>query len=109
MNQVQTIQLGIVTHGPLLLFTPLCFFLSQKLLALGNTNEVTHSYMQGINVQDIVQDLQFVEAYLNQLGMFTFSMVIAFFCLYYQSYWYAKMVVCQTITILSHITCTLLL
>lgn len=69
MNQVHTIQLGIVTHGPLLLFTLLCCFLPQKLLALGNTNEVTHSYMQGINVQDIVQDLQFVEAYLNQLGM----------------------------------------
>lgn len=69
MNQVQTIHLGIVTHGPLLLFTLLCCFLPQKLLALGNTNEVTHSYMQGINVQDIVQDLQFVEAYLNQLGM----------------------------------------
>lgn len=31
------------------------------------------------------------------------------FCLYHQGYWYAKMVVCQTITILSHITCTLLL
>uniref|UniRef100_K1PGZ0 Thyroid adenoma-associated protein n=1 Tax=Magallana gigas TaxID=29159 RepID=K1PGZ0_MAGGI len=43
------------------------FQMLQKLLALGNTNEVTHSYMQGINVQDIVQDLQFVEAYLNQL------------------------------------------
>lgn len=85
-----------------------CVVFSQKLFALGNTNEVTHSYMQGINVQDIVQDLQFVEAYLNQLGMFTFSMVIAFFCLYYQGYWYAKMVVCQTIAILSHITCTLL-
>lgn len=69
MNQVHTIQLVIVTHGPLLLFTLLCCFLPQKLLALGNTNEVTHSYMQGINVQDIVQDLQFVEAYLNQLGM----------------------------------------
>lgn len=69
MNQVHTIQLGIVTHGPLLLFTLLCCFLPQKLLALGNTNEVTHSYMQGINVQDIVQDLQFVEAHLNQLGM----------------------------------------
>lgn len=64
----KTIQLGIVAQS-LQLFTALCCFLPQKLLALGNTNEVTHSYMQGINVQDIVQDLQFVEAYLNQLGM----------------------------------------
>lgn len=30
------------------------------------------------------------------------------FCLYYQGYSYAKMVVCQTIAILSLITCTLL-
>lgn len=108
MNQVHTIQLGIVTHGPFTIYF-IMLFSTTETVGFGQ-HQWSDTFLYAGDKCTGYSAGSSVCRSISKPTWYVITLVwLLLFCLYHQGYWYAKMVVCQTITILSHITCTLLL